>query len=241
MYLSRIILNARSRDARRWLADCHVLHHVIMSGLPSLDGKDPRAQLGVLYRVEHMEEPPLIPVLVQSRQEPRWQIESDAIVSVDPPRPLDALLAGVAQGRRYRFRLRANPTRRVHKRALVGPDPETGRAAAEKPGSEGKRVELRGEDDQLQWLVDRGKAVGFAPITTRLTPSDRDIPAVSVKPGGVLKGRNSRGQPLTFATALFEGIIEVTDADHFRAAVATGIGPGKAYGLGLLSVAPAAR
>jgi CRISPR system Cascade subunit CasE len=35
----------------------------------------------------------------------------------------------------------------------------------------------------------------------------------------------------------FEGDLEVTDAAAFRAALAQGIGSGKAYGFGLLSIA----
>lgn len=51
-------------------------------------------------------------------------------------------------------------------------------------------------------------------------------------------GRRGTGQ-LTFGAVLFEGRLRVTDADLFRAALASGIGPAKAYGFGLLSIAPA--
>jgi CRISPR system Cascade subunit CasE len=40
---------------------------------------------------------------------------------------------------------------------------------------------------------------------------------------------------------VFEGRLRVTDAEAFRRALAAGIGSGKAFGFGLLSVAPAAR
>jgi CRISPR system Cascade subunit CasE len=49
----------------------------------------------------------------------------------------------------------------------------------------------------------------------------------------------SRGDAVvTFASVRFEGVLEVRDADRFREALANGIGPGKAYGFGLLSIAP---
>jgi CRISPR system Cascade subunit CasE len=38
---------------------------------------------------------------------------------------------------------------------------------------------------------------------------------------------------------LYEGELEVTDTAAFRQALEKGIGSGKAYGFGLLSVAPA--
>jgi CRISPR system Cascade subunit CasE len=52
--------------------------------------------------------------------------------------------------------------------------------------------------------------------------------------------RTARSRPrLVFGSALFEGLIEVTDVDLFRQALVQGIGSGKAYGFGLLSIAPA--
>ena len=53
MYLSRLILNPRSRAVRRELADCQELHRTIMAGFPDVpsDG-DARSQLGVLYRLD---------------------------------------------------------------------------------------------------------------------------------------------------------------------------------------------
>jgi CRISPR system Cascade subunit CasE len=43
---------------------------------------------------------------------------------------------------------------------------------------------------------------------------------------------------MTFGSVLFEGVLQVTDPDGFRETLATGIGSGKAYGFGLLSIAP---
>lgn len=45
-------------------------------------------------------------------------------------------------------------------------------------------------------------------------------------------------QRLTFSSVLFEGELEITDANAFRQTLAQGIGSGKAYGFGLLSIAP---
>ena len=40
------------------------------------------------------------------------------------------------------------------------------------------------------------------------------------------------------STVLFDGLLEVTDPGLFRQAIAVGIGPGKAFGCGLMSIAP---
>jgi len=241
MYLSRIVLNARSRDARAWLGDCHKLHREIMSGFPALQGTAARAQFGVLFRVEPMTTPPYVPVLVQSAIEPRWQFAPDAVVQVEGPKPLFALLEGISTGRLYRFRLRANPTRRVHARATMDADPARGRVRPEKAEAQGKRVELPREADQIAWLQGKAARAGFRIASVRRLPewpdTKPDVPALVAAGAGKSVGSRD-GDRLTFATVLFEGVLEVTEAKSFRDAVAAGIGPGKAFGCGLLSIAP---
>lgn len=275
MYLSRLVFNARNPRARGWLADCHALHSFIMSGFPSLPGNDAaREHFGVLFRVERMTEPPAINVLVQSQVVPRWEWDEDAILTCDPPRPLGPLLKQVADGQRYRFRLRANPTRRVHQRSTEGPlreldasgewrDPSlisaherTGivrGAQVESAGGGtardvgkwiGKRVELRREEEQLAWLARQGAGDhsraghGFDLLTAGLLPAGREVTMTRADPGDTLKGKLRQPNPLTFGTVLFEGGLVVTNAELFRGALLHGIGPGKAFGCGLLSLPP---
>src|SRR6266487_2639362 len=73
MYLSRLILNPRSRAVRRDLADCQDLHRTIMAGFPNVpaDG-DARSQLGVLYRLDIHPRTGVPALLVQSSQQPDW-------------------------------------------------------------------------------------------------------------------------------------------------------------------------
>ena len=46
-------------------------------------------------------------------------------------------------------------------------------------------------------------------------------------------GNNS----IFYRTVSFDGVLRITDAARFRDAFAKGIGPGKAYGLGLMMLA----
>ena len=52
----------------------------------------------------------------------------------------------------------------------------------------------------------------------------------------VSKTRDGKGQRLR--SVRYDGILEITDPDKFRNTLLCGIGPGKAFGFGLLSVAP---
>jgi len=275
MYLSRLTLDPRSRDARAWLADCNQLHKAIMTGFGQAETPQARADLGVLFRVEETRSGTGISVIVQSRERPHWAIESSAVVSVDGPLELNGLEAGIVDGVRFRFRLRANPTRRVHHRATLGPDareldtlgewreateiPEHERTGiVRRPAAEGaewwreredgkrigKRVEIRREEERLAWLARRGAEFdGFELTAARLL--DGEVAAASEGDRRFWGSRADPGTPitshkrgLTFGTALFEGQLKVTDSAKFRHALASGIGSGKAFGCGLLSLAP---
>lgn len=281
MYLSRLTLNPRDRDARSWLGDCNALHRTIMSGFGRTPSEAARAELGVLFRLEESDRGGGVAILVQSRALPVWAIESPAVTTVDGPKDLAAVGTSIVEGASFRFRLRANPTRRVHQRATLGPDTReldtrgrwldandipaherTGivrRAQAEganwcterEDGKRiGKRVEIRGEQERLAWLSRRGADFdGFALKSARLvegnaapaTDTDARFWRSRADPGGAIFGGVRRDRRLTFGTALFEGELVVTDTTAFRRAWADGIGPGKAFGCGLVSLAATAR
>ncbi len=275
MYLSRLTLNPRDRDARAWLGDCNQLHRTIMSGFGQAQAPQARAELGVLFRVEETAGGARVDVLVQSGAPPRWAIESSAVVGVDGPKDLAGLESLVAEGARFRFRLRANPTRRVHHRATLGPDTREldtrgqWREASEIPEHErtrlvrrpeaeegrwwreredgkrvGKRVEIRREEERIAWLARRGSEFdGFELKAARLVdgevgPAGDDARRFWQSRADPAGGIFSRDRRLTFGTALFEGQLVVTDPARFRHAWAAGVGPGKAFGCGLLSLSP---
>lgn len=253
LYLSRLVLDPRSRAVRRDLADCHALHRTVMAGFP--DHADPaaRAVLGVLHRLDPAPRggPPTL--LVQAAVPPDWaRLPAADYLAVphDPAwdtKPLDAAHAAIRAGDRLRFRLRANPTRRIN--ASHG---GTNALA-------GKRVALLREEEQLGWLARKGEAAGFNLLRVRTAPQAPPTgvapdpgdttgptpPAVraqaTVDAVGRRPARDGGGsQRVTLGAVVFEGALRVTDPDRLRAALAAGIGPGKAYGFGLCSVAPLA-
>lgn len=244
MYLSRLVLNTGLRAVRADLADCQAMHRRVMSAFP--DGAPPtgpRAALGVLYRVETSRLTGGAILLVQSHDEPDWSRlpvayldEGGDQVENATCKVLDAAYGAIETGSRLRFRLRANPTRKIDTRS--GPDGQR---------RNGRRVELRDESARIDWLQRKGRQGGFEILSVRMDSRVPDVlthpeakvhgnrPAVTAEGGEVRKAR------LTLRPVLFEGELKVTDAGLFRTAIETGIGPGKAYGLGLLSVAPAGR
>lgn len=223
-YLSRLILNVRTPEVRRDLSDCQEMHRTVMSAFPE-DEERARASFDVLYRTE-VDGAGSPRLLVQSSAEPDWsRLPEGYLVRVtgNPGvRCMDRLLERLTTGMQLRFRLYANVSKRV--------------AAAPEPGKRdmrGKRVELRSAEEQESWLRRKGEAGGFQLLAVR---ADRGVANLQTVPGVQFGSR--QGKRMTFGAVYFDGVLSVSDAERFRETVREGIGPGKAYGLGLLSVAP---
>jgi CRISPR system Cascade subunit CasE len=202
------------------------LHQRVLHAFPDEpDVTSARERFGVLYRVESMDGGARI--LIQSRERPDWSRLPAGYLRepASGPKRIDEQYAQIAVGLEFVFRLRANPTRRVSER-------NTGQGEQWR----GKRVDLRRDEDQLAWLRRKGEAAGFSLLVVRANPEVGDVRAM---PGTAVHGKRQGTGRLTFGAVTLEGRLRVTDAARFRQALETGIGSGKAYGFGLLSIAPA--
>lgn len=88
---------------------------------------------------------------------------------------------------------------------------------------DGKRQGLFGEAAQQEWLARQGQRHGFA------------VEAMLVTGSALLRGRKG-GAQISLLNVCFEGRLQVRDVAALAQAVRTGIGPGKAFGCGLLSL-----
>jgi len=239
MILSRLFLNPRSREVRRDLADCQQMHRTVMSAFPHTESHPARRELAVLYRVEQNGEIGLPVLLVQSRLRPDWSRLPDGYMATaaETPNPDSKDLAGawghLRAGTTLSFRLRANPTRKI--------DTKSG---ADGRRRNGRRVELRTEGDQLNWLRRRADAGGFEIVSARSAPAVANVRIVeeAKHSGSRVEPASSGGDGyrarLSFASVLFEGLLRITDPDKLRVTLEQGVGSAKAYGFGLLSIAP---
>lgn len=217
--------------------------------------KRPRRDEGFLFRVEREGRPRII---VQSTAAPDWEyafqnaphlVTGWDVRSVDPqPR----------EGAAYRFRLLANVVKR---KSMEDP---AGRTRTTKSGltiMRRKRAEVpvhpdppptplpAGYDDRQRalmerwrpwrdWLDSLGTRHGFRLLND--PPLAMEPVHAFVRPAGEthggLRGNDPKGW--RFNAGAFEGALVCEDAKAMRAAIANGVGPGKAFGFGLLSIAP---
>lgn len=92
---------------------------------------------------------------------------------------------------------------------------------------QGNRYGLLREDEQLAWLARQAEKHGSILCASLRLGSNR---LQTHKGGG--------SQRITVQTALFEGALEVSNAQAMQQAVRQGVGHAKALGLGLWSLAP---
>ena len=245
LYLSRLILNPRSKQVMSEMAQPYEMHRTLMRAFPSNNDGTPsnaRDEFGVLFRADVEDLQCVIKVYVQSRIEPDWSflkgqgyLYSDAKLPEFEYKDIMPAYRKLQNGQLLSFRLRANPTKRI---------------ARENDPMKGKRVELSREDEQLNWLIRKGRLVeggvagGFDLYMKKakgVNAEDRPIPCVKISCEGKRTGRKKdavHGHSTTHFAVLFEGLLRVTDKNAFLQTLVSGIGSGKAFGFGLLSVAP---
>lgn len=222
MYLSRLLLDLRSRHVRLDLRDCQELHRSVMSGFPQA-GESARATYGVLYRVDLASRKSGAQLLVQSAVEPTWSSLAPGYLLAQETKFVGDAYAALAEGMLLRFRLRANVTKRV----------KSGADGVERKN--GRRILVRDREEQLQWLGRKGEQFGFHPLQVEVAAEENDLRAEAAV--GWMEGRRGT-ERISFGAALYEGLLRVTDLRRFHEALSGGIGPAKAYGFGLLSVIP---
>src|SRR5262245_34578903 len=89
MYLTRLLLNSRTRAVQHDLADCQHLHRTLMRGFPDDLGPEARARLGLLFRVEPEHPDGGLALLVQSQAVPDWSGLPQGYLLAPPGGPKD--------------------------------------------------------------------------------------------------------------------------------------------------------
>ncbi|MFJ2815114.1 type I-E CRISPR-associated protein Cas6/Cse3/CasE [Streptomyces sp. NPDC091279] len=237
MYLTRFRINTARAGARRLLGSPNFMHGAVNMAFPeppARDGIEPR----VLWRVDPAaagradllivspERPDLTHLVEEAGwpglPEPGWTTFA-----------YDEFLDHIAPGSTWGFRLTANPVRNI-RRPEDSRDTPTKRAAHVTPRH------------QIGWLLQRQERAGFEVVETpaerRLTEHGNQhevivhdrYPLQFHKSGSATADR----KPVRFTRVTFDGRLRVTDTKAFRRTLTNGLGKAKAYGCGLMTLAP---
>ena len=127
----------------------------------------------------------------------------------------DQLLERLKCGDVLRFRITANPTKSI----------------CDKSGKRGKVAAHITTEHQKNWLIQKSTQNGFS-------VNENSFDVIYSKWYRFYKQGNNY---VTLLSVSYEGVLEITDTERFRAALTKGIGRGKAYGMGLMTVMNAVR
>ena len=217
-YLSRVELNARKRGARQLLMSPQAMHAAVESSLPP---SARRVGERFLWRVDRYGArndlyvvSPGAPDFTHVVEQAGWVVEGDVGWL---SRPYDRLLDRLEAGQLWAFRLAANPT-------------HMGRA----PDGSMKRFGHVTAQQQLDWLLVRAERHGFSiPVETDGIPALEIIARHTLR---FARGRSER--KVTINQAVYEGVLRAEDPESLRFGLTQGIGRAKAYGCGLMTLAP---
>ncbi|GAA1924418.1 type I-E CRISPR-associated protein Cas6/Cse3/CasE [Streptomyces sodiiphilus] len=252
MHLTRFRFNTARAGARRLLSSPQRLHAAVMAGFPDLlpgDTTTPGSPR-VLWRADHNARAEVLLYIVSptapdlthlveqagwpAAAQPGWKTHDYA-----------SFLARLTPGSTWNFRLTANPVHSIRR----------------EDGEPTKRTAHRTPHHQVGWLVERQDALGIRLLERpahlrgprerhehlQVVVHDRhrrEFDKTTAPGQNVATGPDGRPQArkrnrVTMVTATFDGLLEVTDPDALRHTLTTGVGRGKAYGCGLMTLAPA--
>jgi CRISPR system Cascade subunit CasE len=218
LWLTRLIPNLDHRDALTDLADVTRLHRRLMILFPDSLGTSARSAAGLLFRVETAANS--ICILLQSSIQPDLGRLPHRYGHAETTQ-LDSFLQMLTNGMTVRYRITANPSKQLP-RGYSG------------PGHPGQRVALRGTQAEAWWRK-RADQVGLT-LTSLVMLPRQDL--VGHQTGQISKAGN---REIRHAAAQYDGAAIIRDVDTVRGAMSNGIGRGKPYGCGLLSLAPIHR
>ncbi|MDR7301414.1 CRISPR system Cascade subunit CasE [Haloactinomyces albus] len=217
-------LNPRRRGARVLLSSPQALHAAVLAGFADARST---AEGRILWRLDTYDRHRTV-LYTASPEKPDFThlVEQAGWPTTEAwqTRDYDGLLDSLRPGQRWQFRLTANPVR-------------SGRRESWNTTKPLGHVTVK---QQEQWLLDRAPRLGFQLVSGRAGAEG------AAEPDLAIVDRNTRrfqrqGNPVTISTATFEGHLEITDAAALRQSLSFGIGRAKAYGCGLLTVAPPPR
>ena len=225
MYLTRMRLNTARRGAVRLLGSPQSMHAAVMHGFP-VEESAPRDGARTLWRLDRAERHDALLYVLSVTEPDLTHLVEQAGWPTKPggweTRPYSPLLDRLATGQKWAFRLKANPVR-------------TARGPGQGHGERSRIVKEVTAAQQTAWLLRKAEDSGFS------------IPSGATgEPNLVLREREhlrfrreGSNRPVSLSVATFEGVLEVKDPGMMRRAMTAGIGRAKAYGCGLLTLAPA--
>lgn len=217
IYFSRLLFNLSNPMVQRDLNDCGLLHKRMLTAFPTYDLPDMHAReaCGLLYRVEQQVHS--FYLLAQSTVKPDWDQFPEEYWwrpnwSLEEPAAVKVITPHIVAGQQMRFRILGNTI----KTRFIG------------VGVRSQKIPISDDEEKVGWLQRKLGRAGLRVDTqnlmlTRFNP---------------VTGNASDGTKVIKTATRFDGMALVEEPEPLMDAMLAGIGGGRAWGLGLLSLQP---
>jgi len=209
MYLTRIALNTKRKATLCALTMPQKLHGAIECGFKGERRRN-------LWRIDWIDTNCYLLVLSETLPDFTHIAGQFGFPGTQPvweTKDYDPFLRQIEEGQVWKFRLRANPVHAVKEKGAQG---------------RGKIIAYGTPDQQKNWLLMRSENLGFS--------LEKDAFEVVHNEWKNFHKGQGENHIVSLHAASFEGILTITNADLFRKTLSEGIGRGKAYGLGMLTI-----
>ena len=207
MYLTRMELDTDRRSTRKLLTSRSKIHGMVEGAFSG--GRERR-----LWRLDSLGG--RLYILVLSEEKPNLEAavrEYGNLKEGFLTREYEPLLARITEQSQWRFRLVANPTQSISRAST---------------GKRGVIKACEGVKEQEKWLRKRAERNGFIleEGNFRVVGNDWHI----------FRKREEKDRAVSLREVSYEGVLTVTDVEKFKELLCRGMGRGRAYGMGLLTI-----
>ena len=226
MFFTRIELNPQRRETKKLLANPRAMHGAVEACFPPSARSQTTGRN--LWRVDADRHEVRLYIVSPSVPETEHLTENAGWRSAPAETAeFDRFLTAITKGQQFDFRVTVNPVKRqfVH-------------------GGRGRILPHVTEEQQLAWFTQRSEQWGFKPRDHAVASPDgnteKSLPALRVIGRGDRqfgKHGDSQYHTVTQRQVTVVGRLEVTDTALLRASLTAGMGRGKAYGCGLMTLA----
>jgi CRISPR system Cascade subunit CasE len=230
MYLTRFRINTARREGRELLGSPHRMHAAVNMSFPDLlsrDGSSPR----VLWRVDRNSAAEVLLFVVSpGRPDLTHLVEQAGWPAAEPQGwqtyDYGSFLNRLTVGGTWSFRLTANPVHSIRR----------------KEGEPTKRTAHITSRHQAAWLLDRQEGAGFSVVEkrpeARLSEYGDELQLIVRDKRDLRFAKASERKTVSLTAVTYDGRLTVTDPDVLRRTLTQGLGKAKAYGCGLMTLAP---
>lgn len=260
MFISRLKVNIGSnpdqpRPGRLWLQNIYFVHQRLSMAFPSSEQKRIDPYFLKPFNPQSFERPKFLfridshlkgdtqnyIIIVQSVLKPDWEYAfQNARILLAAPPEVREYNPVFRNGEKFAFRILVNPSKKSRDHPVNNDkyDP-IGRP------KQYRRIPLIWKDENQnpqsvlrEWFINKTASCGFTLNDFQLVKMGQVVGYKTIiKPGDITTDKEKPGSHrLKFHSALLEGVLTITDPDQFLHTIQTGIGSGKAFGFGLLTV-----